>query len=466
MNSLYKLEDIGTTRSWDYEAPTLQVPGRFTQRSPMTNETFRTTFYHKFPAFEKMNWNNICLQGGAVVDMILGREMKDLDFFFYGLDDEESVLKRAHEFMDFLLTTERRYVEKHNQELAAKNTTNYSYRMKIIDIKGQRRGPVISVSLSSVSHPIQIVLCITDSMETLSRSADMAVTGIAFDGKEVLINDEAKWELENMSIKVRPGDSYPRMERLMKYFHKGFDVILPELDIEKIPKSYIGLGLVDAIKTRDLGFSYSAVDGNRISLGSFLTGKTRTQGGNVDKGNDYTGGGSSDYGGNEKEKNFNSRALLFENIKILANACRSKKKSVETIPSFAVYAEADFVCDVLKPWPDLTSRQITNTYLGISGSIYKNGVLNFGAFKKFLTVTSLADTLKRMSEVSDDITAHTQKVIDEAVQAQVAASNAMIVELREKFVNAKPPVTKIDNIFRMTTRSDKTSFYGSFSRDN
>ena len=91
---LFDLDSVGTTRSFSYDEATLLTPGRYTARSPMTSASFKKVFAENFPNLEGFPWANVCVRGGAVVDLLLARPVKDLDMFYYGLDSDEAVLKK------------------------------------------------------------------------------------------------------------------------------------------------------------------------------------------------------------------------------------------------------------------------------------------------------------------------------------------------------------------------------------
>jgi hypothetical protein len=287
--ALVDLDSVGTTRSWAYDEATLLEPGRYTARSPMTSATFAKVFYRTFPALATMKWDNVCVRGGSVVDLLLGAEPADLDLCFYGLPDAAAVLARAADVVRFLLDAERAVVEAINTARASSRSGHsggaravfpygprgeldlaYVSEAQRVDIKAVRTGPVVTLRAGAVRVPVQLVLCGYSSLAAAARGADMAVCGALFTGERVLMDADARWSLENMAVRVPPG-RFPSVARLEKYFNKGFDVVLPGLDAAKIPQGYLPLGLVDAVATPGgLRFSYKAVEGNKISLAAFL----------------------------------------------------------------------------------------------------------------------------------------------------------------------------------------------------
>ena len=504
---LFKLEEVGTTRSWDYVQPTLQIPGRYTHRSPMTNESFAEAFFLEFPAFKGMDWSNVVLRGGAIIDLLLHRPVHDLDFYFYGFQagDDTAILRRAEAFLTFLLEVERKFVESFNQTQQKKKEDRMGHHypsgvsgffpgdpghVRRIDIKGVRRGAVITVKLSAIKAPLQLVLIRYPTKEMMTSTSDIAATGAIFDGQDVWLSQEAKWELENMTIRVEKG-RYPHPSRIKKYFNKGFDICLPELDVSKIPRAYIDFGwnLVDAVRTPSLGFTYSAVEDKRITVQSFFDIADNSSSSALSTGRYGGRHHSSSHRRHGEGSGFDSKSVLYGNILVLANLCqkavptttsattssispeedgRAAKKSRILAPgnkkedneglSFSVYAEADFIKDVLKPWPDLTSRQVENTYLGITNEIYRGQQFNFEAYGKYITVVPLSDTLDKIKAAPKKAL----EVVTEAVTVQMAATNALIVDLRKRYESALVPVLSIENAFHFKIQTNAAKFYGPY----
>ena len=113
---------------------------------------------------------------------------------------------------------------------------------------------------------------------------------------------------------------------------------------------------------------------------------------------------------------------------------------------------------MLKPWPDLTSRQVENTYLGITNEIYRGRQFNFEAYGKYITVVPLSDTLDKIKAAPKKAL----EVVTEAVSVQMAATNALIVDLRKRYESALVPVLSIENAFHFKIQTNAAKFYGSY----
>ena len=461
-----------------------------------------------------MDWSNVCVCGGAIVDTLLGRPVKDLDLFIYGLNNDAAVRARAASIIDFLLRTEREAAERvnehfdkqrrrssHYDDSASRTITGYSgYASRRLDASGSsdpqridisatRHGPVISARLSAVRCPLQIVLCRYASVEAVAHGADMHVCGTLFDGERVLTSPEGQWALENLAIRV-PDGRFPKMARLAKYYAKGFDVVLPGLDVEKLPRAYLALGLRDAVVTPAVRFSYSAVAGNRISLHKFLL--TDAEGKRVPE----AGGPGSDEGmavlsqghydassstavgaiPDRRSVIYNNLALLAGYVKRLgsAGAGASNGEAVPAPPDFAIFAEADYVGDVMKPWPGLTPRQVENTYAGIHKAIWDGERLAMAPLTRFVTAVAphavLADAAAgaAVTGSTGSLEAEVGRAVGAAVDAQKATLVAALPALEAYFADqAAPvpvPVLASSDVFLADLVSDPAVFYGVYAR--
>ena len=487
VTSLVNLDSVGTTRSFSYDEATLLTPGRYTARSPMTSASFAKVFSETFPNLAGFPWANVCVRGGAVVDLLLARPVKDLDLFFYGLDSDEAVIGKAREVIDFLLSKERAavsYINEQNDKYKKGDktvNTTYSYGSAgsfsiaympaplRIDIKAVRVGAVVTVHAGVMKVPMQLVLCKYPTVEAVAAGADMHVCGALFDGETVRMVAEARWSLENMAIRVTD-DRFPRMARLQKYFTKGFDIVLPGLDVEKIPQGYLPLGLQDAVVTDAIRFAYTSVTGNRISLKRFLVGSGDEDDGPVARGGRY---------GEESvtSDKLDSRAVMYENIARLAKyTTTAANGSAEGagpapddstgVPDFSVFAEADYVGGALSPWPCLTPRQVLNTYAGIGPSISSDGELNMRQFSRFVAVVELRKLLADIaaSAPEADVEFECDRIVAEAVSAQVGASNAALPALEAHFEGRIAPVLAPSDTFLTTMVKDANAFYGKYRK--
>ena len=107
---------------------------------------------------------------------------------------------------------------------------------------------------------------------------------------------------------------------------------------------------------------------------------------------------------------------------------------------------------------DLTSRQLENTYLGITNEIYRGQKVNFETYGKYITVVPLSDTLDKIKAAPKKAL----EVVTEAVSVQMAATNALVVDLRKRYESALAPVLSIENAFHFKIQNNAAKFYGPY----
>ena len=424
-----------------------------------------------------MNWANVAVRGGAVVDILLGRTPTDVDLFLYGLDTAEAFVGRANEVIDFLLKTERSRVQAANvasEETRVKFKKDHGYDGMVytpaeIDIKGVRRGPVVSIFTKAVSVPVQIVLTSYSSLEDVVSGADMDVCGASFNGTEVFVTAAGKYGLENLTIVV-PDGQFPLAYRLEKYFNKGFDIVLPGLDVSKLPTRLLKLGLIEAVETPCWTLSYSSVSKNKISVAGFLDVHKEIKEMRVVT---VPGGPGGDRGGYEgssarrEESSYmegvDTRSVLFKNIEKLAEASVITGDNELEI-DFSVYAEGDFISQCLLPWPNLTPRQVENTFSSVSASIFSGGLLNFHEFEKFVKTSSVKKVLLDVANSDEALSASeaAAESIRAAIEVQKSKCNSCLPTLEAHFWGRLAPLLSPERTFKHKMIVSRSVFYGEY----
>jgi hypothetical protein len=284
--------------------------------------------------------------------------------------------------------------------------------------------------MAAMRHvPIQIVLTHHESKESLADAVDFAVCGVIFDGSDVLVTEAAKFELENMAIVVK-ANNLPDQKRVEKYYGKGFDFIFPHLDINKIPRHYLKLGMNDAIETERLAFAYSAIDGNKITLDRFLNGQVAVPVTRYDS----------------VDSAATSREVIYKNIEAL---CKGENE-------FMIFAEADFIGRVLDIWPKIGPRQVENTFPGIKSSIFDGDSFNFAMYKKYVTEAAMKDVLMKMCDSKKE----RMKPLEEAINRQMNYCKERITVLNEEFKDRK--LTIYDESVTFPKRNDLSCYYGKY----
>ena len=474
MTDLFTIDEVGTTRSYDYSDATLAKASRYTARSPMTSASFADTFFFHYPALKGMTWNNLAVRGGAVVDILMGRTPTDLDLFMFGLETPEACVNKAREVLSFLLRAEKASVEEKNKA-AKKRAVEQGWgdpSVQTMSIKAVRKGCVVTVWVDVLKCPLQIVLCNYGTVNEVVHGGDMSVSGASFDGSTVWVSEAGKWSLENMAIRVETEDHFPSAARLQKYFEKGFDIVLPGLDVAKLPTDYHRLGLPDAFETPCLTVSYSGIAKNKILVSDF----------HFDVGNMPEGIAAKtelmydDENGRMTFANAaDNKTVLYANMEKLAIVSADSNLTPTTndhpfaTRDFHVFAEADFVTDCLAAWPNLTSRQVENTLEGVRHDILKGSSFNIAKFEQFVKAVDLKDFFKAVVGTATIpgicFEVACMRELSAVIEKQKAICNSKLPELAAFYQDKLPPVLTPETLFKSTLVKGADKFYGKYMKD-
>merc|ERR1719399_2317242 len=81
--------------------------------------------------------------------------------------------------------------------------------------------------------------------------------------------ERAKWALESLAFEIDACDKTERYpHRVKRYFEKGFDLILPDLDVSKLHRRNLDFGLTEALDMPYIRALYTGIRGNKIETSS------------------------------------------------------------------------------------------------------------------------------------------------------------------------------------------------------
>jgi hypothetical protein len=408
---LFTLSDVGSVRVWNYELPTLTKKGRFTARQPWNSSgEFREAFLNKYPIFESLDLSNIAVMGGVVFDFLHCREqyVTDIDLFLCGdLSHsgegkmEERVLKRAEKFIDDIYNYLEMVVKKQNAE-NEESARKYGKTARqdqlllsqyINEFKATRNGPVITFHVPTVAVPIQLVLCPHSTLPDLMRRVDLDCTAIAYYQNEVYFNSISKFCYENACTVVGLTKNLSFERRIAKYFEKGVDIILPALDIDRIPQKNLKYEVQEVLDLNYVAIIYNEIVGQKIHVNRIIPNMLEEEGKTNKNGRRpllhiISGGWSnSAYSSSTKEKN--SGVIIHENIIHLLHDLPER---------FQFYGDGKFVKDVLLPIPKFTNRMITNTFDTVRDELmaFKDGTLEIPVLEKYFVIKSPSQIIEEI----------------------------------------------------------------------
>lgn len=198
-------------------------------------ETFRYRFSRHAPWLARFPFaeHGLVLAGGAVAGMLMSRNRHafgDYDLFF--VDPTGQMSDSSNSSGDI---TER---ERSAIDALARHLSCYVSENPNATIDVFRTQYCVTFRLQHPNHflvdweTVQVVLRRYRSCAEVVYGFDQTVCGAVYDGQRVMLHRAAKLGLERMAmVPYMPSRSARYESRMRRYWHRGFDLVLPELDI-------------------------------------------------------------------------------------------------------------------------------------------------------------------------------------------------------------------------------------------
>lgn len=464
---LFKLDSVAPVRTWDYAAPTIVQEGRFTSRVSWTESAnFAEKFFQLYPILKDIDLTNLAVSGGAVVDLLLEGSPKDIDMFV--ITEKKMEAREAAEFAKRRIERFLKDIFEHmtaknatlSETEAKKRLTNPNFRIdrkEFFEIKNfavKRFRNVFTATVPSLPVPIQLVSTPYASLNDLFDHVDLQCTAVSFYQREVQFSELGKFCFENLAIVLtnHQKDSY-HISRLVKYFNKGFDIILPSLDVAKIRTHNFQFNLSEMLDLPYLLVEIQGVAGNKID-GRAL---------NV----------SSKCLEEEKEE---PKALYPGNKRAVSGGVAVHKNISNLIKDkwedFLYEGQGPSYKNAFLDRPLITERMIVNTYKTVEGKIFSNGALKLSSLEQFFTV-------KKTSQIVDELIVEyvrteeasgakgavfgpkysefLKKKIESLVKEQVQKTKERLMELQKSEVQLPA-----DSVESLMTSASKEDWYGGY----
>lgn len=305
---LVNLSDIRSIRAWDFSWPTLTVEHRFTERYTFTSDEpmLSAISAHNYGVTQALlkqvgafdSNNSIVLHGGALVDLVLkrGDSIKDWDLRLIGSDyvgNEEKCVEAARDFVKSVFD----WIKSENERLQIQNCKRQEdgnkeealFDMNAVQVsRWYSTITVIVPSRGKVERTIlQFTFAPMTSIKELFRHSKPHCTSIALYQGKIVLDNSARYCLESLCVVLDPAtlthcqvdengpDNAPdltrEIQRMITYFkEKGFDIILPGLDIDNLPTRNLKFDLMEALDLPALTAIYRKVEGNKIMVNTGL----------------------------------------------------------------------------------------------------------------------------------------------------------------------------------------------------
>ena len=197
----------------------------------------------------KFDWGGVLIAGGSVCNTLINYRYlgtnSDVDIFLYGISPEDAE-RKVYEICDIV------YKQKPK---SGRNPPDHILRTENC------------ITFNYQGNRVQIILRIYNSISEILHGFDLGSSAVGFDGKDVYFTTLSAFSfatMYNILDTSRRSTSYE--SRIMKYWHRGFNVILPELNIKKL-RDPAKLGKsVEMCELPFLAFEYVTLHGNIITL--------------------------------------------------------------------------------------------------------------------------------------------------------------------------------------------------------
>mmetsp|Transcript_3436 Transcript_3436/g.7277 ORF Transcript_3436/g.7277 Transcript_3436/m.7277 type:complete len:524 (+) Transcript_3436:98-1669(+) len=310
---LYGLKDIGTSRTWDFSMPTICRHRGFTDRHNFASDKSFFDIFEKdvnqgLPyqilknagVFE--NNNSIVLFGGCVLDIILKKHysIKDFDLRIVGeeyMNDEAKCISKAKDFVASIfsfLTEKNEEFERRKREVVESGGVIAHAKCDLQEIVVSRCRSTVTVQIPSHGGLADIIFQLTfapcRTVEEMLAACQPQCTRLAIKDGAVVLDGIARFCIESACIvldvssflnyyqddKETEDDEEMRkttsgrtitiqIHRFIKYFdEKGFDLILPELDMQKVQRRNLEYGVVEVLALPSMTVAYDEVKNNVI----------------------------------------------------------------------------------------------------------------------------------------------------------------------------------------------------------
>jgi hypothetical protein len=234
-------------KKWNDSYPTFYPPEEFSEKfsnqKSITSKSVVDKFFDLFGIFnnpQKIDMSNVLIAGGSVSTIIqylssdqeiTRPKIDDVDLFIYGMSKSEATKKLYHIVDAFGKTYENGIIQKTDN---AVTLIHLVVKKEIIEY--ERRGRVYQEVKKSIADKvkIQIILRLYSTASEVLHGFDLGSSMVGILGNKLVTNNFGRFCIENRINVVVPRYSSPSYEsRLAKYLHRGYAIVMPNLDTSK-----------------------------------------------------------------------------------------------------------------------------------------------------------------------------------------------------------------------------------------
>jgi len=467
---LYNLSDLCSVRTYNYEHPTFTSPNRFTPREQWSeNATFWENFSkHRHLSKDpysinettqfflpKIDLTGLAIFGGSLTDTLLTNlTPADIDFAFFCDEGDaefqgQALADRVKKFVDDCIA----WMKSENTRILEKiedGNKNYSkemmYNLKESDeLMVTRYRNCYSIKIPCCHIPIQIIH--VKNLDSLLDNIDLDPTRMCFYKNELVMAESCKNAIESLAFTVDTTNAAKNyLDRVAKYFDKGFDLIFPDLDIEKLPTRMLEFDMYEILDLPYFQFQFNKIEGNKIMGVNPHASKACTE---LEEGDNKL-----NYSSN------NAGSLIHNNIKNLA------RKEFE---KFTFIGEGELYNQAFDKDVTITERMLTNTFSTAKGKIWSSDELNLSELELYLPYKPVEDLVKVLVNEFIESRAGKKKIFEaeaygEYVEKKLKGMIAEQIKVCKELIvglNGKGSLA-IQEIKDRVVKVDKVEFYGKY----
>jgi hypothetical protein len=360
-------------QAWDFRLPTICRAWRTYGQQKSNNFSMETNLqkvidalYTRAPVLKGVDMTNVLLAGGAVSSVMVDRRgFGDLDLFIYGLSEAAASARVEKLVADLFKSAESIAIEKEKERFARNPKTKHKQVTKATFPFNMVRTQH-TLTFTVLGSTFQIIFRLYKTISEILHGFDFGACAVGFDGTQIWTTTLGKFAYEYGCNIVDPSRRSTTYEsRLNKYMKRGFDLVLPGLDMTLVRTEYCQYGYSEMIILPFMRIAYNTVHGFRV-LAKDIQIKSLA---------------ASDYEEMDLENTFK---LLEVNISRLAHG--KDKTLFHTMDMDS--ANADDAKRVLAELPYLSRRQIIEFYDHLPSAVFSGGKLNYHRLFKTVACAS------------------------------------------------------------------------------
>jgi hypothetical protein len=220
-NDLFTSNEL-SYKNLDYIYPTLCTYNK-NDKKTFDKSIIIKNLYYRFPIIQCMNMTNIVIAGGSIGNAIVNNRHNynsDLDIFIYGVD-EYGANTTIYRILD------------HLSKFSKDHQFNFIQTSNALTINVEKLNSRWDCYIRECT--IQIIFRLYKTKSEILHSFDLGSSCVGYDGNDILFTTLSKFSYEhdcNIVDNTRRSTTYEK--RLIKYHTRGFSIIMPSFDINKI----------------------------------------------------------------------------------------------------------------------------------------------------------------------------------------------------------------------------------------